>query len=168
MSGSLLELLHPCIQERKNRERGTHNAVNHLRTPHKAFNTSLLDIKLLACGDALKRRVGIAGVHFIGYLPTLYQLLRFGLRDESKITQAHLIHVSETQLSTAWLIWKRYINHKRQKWRSVKVWYAVPPWCKVFLQNWQSLIRSKNFMFLWNSKVRYYVHNIPPPHWILF
>jgi hypothetical protein len=86
MSDSLLELLRPCIQEGKNRERATHNAVSHLKTPDKAFNTSLLDIKLRSYGDALKRRVGIAGVYFVPYLPTLYQLRKLSLKHESKIT----------------------------------------------------------------------------------
>jgi hypothetical protein len=36
--------------------------LSHLKTPDKAFNTSLLDIKQRSCGDALKRPALIAGV----------------------------------------------------------------------------------------------------------
>jgi len=45
--------------------------LNHLKTPDKAFNTSLLDIMQRSCGDALQRPVWIAGVYFVRYIPIL-------------------------------------------------------------------------------------------------
>jgi len=142
--------------------------LSHLKIPDKAFNTSLLDIKQRSCGDALQWPVWIAGVYFVRYIPTLYPLRKLRLRDESKLTKAQLINVSEPPIPASWVIWKHYINYKREKWSMEKLRYATTPWCAVLLKSWQSFSWSRNFIFLQNWKVHYCAYNTPPPPFCSF